>query len=394
MLCESLQVQLTHAMDGSSQVVASQPPLPWQTPKRKHGEMDNNALPSFQPTTAAASSHLYHQHQFSFDPHALPADDGSTSPRSYVTHRFRGLALEGGVGHGGAVVPLEVGSSGSRASLFGMGSLDKAVHDSFGDCEASDDPTAQGLQRKRQKVCDAGLSAGDPLRSGADAVNTHPGGRDGYDSPQAEQERQSSWSSLRFALAEKDGALQSETIADTNGESGQAEQPLTLTSRSKRDRTRLNTTAPRKRAGTPPLTAKTNPAAYSPDASDSDSDSTERVITDPVRASLTWHEDEITIYDPDDSDDDGTGINGIGFKPTPAIAHARWVKRRRQLAEYRKREERDARARRSAARRLCRGSRKRASASPTTAPGLAERKDKVESRHVRFLEERSQIIGI
>ncbi|KAJ4291340.1 hypothetical protein N0V88_006348 [Collariella sp. IMI 366227] len=55
----------------------------------------------------------------------------------------------------------------------------------------------------------------------------------------------------------------------------------------------------------------------------------------------------ITIYDPDDSDDDGTGINGIGFKPTPAIAYSRALRRRQQLAEYKKREEREARARRS-----------------------------------------------
>ncbi len=72
-----------------------------------------------------------------------------------------------------------------------------------------------------------------------------------------------------------------------------------------------------------------------------------RVVVDPLRASLTWQEDEITVYDPNDADDDGTGINGIGFKPTPAIAHARALKRRQQLVEYRKREEREARAWRS-----------------------------------------------
>ncbi|KIH93910.1 hypothetical protein SPBR_06000 [Sporothrix brasiliensis 5110] len=74
---------------------------------------------------------------------------------------------------------------------------------------------------------------------------------------------------------------------------------------------------------------------------------TNRVITDPLRASLTWQDDEITVYDPNDADDDGTGVNGIGFKPTPAMAHARALKRRQQLAAYRRREEREARARRS-----------------------------------------------
>lgn len=102
------------------------------------------------------------------------------------------------------------------------------------------------------------------------------------------------------------------------------------------------------RAGTPPLKLK----MYHPQAArDSDSDDEEIHIVDPVRAALTWHEDEITVYDPDDKDDDGTGINGIGFRPTPAIAHARSLKRRQQITEYRKREESEARARRNQRRR-------------------------------------------
>lgn len=83
-----------------------------------------------------------------------------------------------------------------------------------------------------------------------------------------------------------------------------------------------------------------------PTASTSTSFPTSSTIVDPLRASLTWQESEITIYDPDDSDDDGTGINGIGFKPTPEMEHARRMKRKKQLAEYRKREMGDARARR------------------------------------------------
>lgn len=70
-------------------------------------------------------------------------------------------------------------------------------------------------------------------------------------------------------------------------------------------------------------------------------------IVDPVRAALTWRKDEITVYDPEDKDDDGTGINGIGFRPTPAVAYQRSQKRRQQLVEYKKREENEARARRN-----------------------------------------------
>lgn len=102
----------------------------------------------------------------------------------------------------------------------------------------------------------------------------------------------------------------------------------------------------KKRAGTPPLRFKKgHPHEGLSDADD------EAEIVDPLRASLTWHEDEITIYDPNDKDDDGTGINGIGFKPTPALAHARVMKRRQQMAEYRKREENEARNKRSQRRR-------------------------------------------
>jgi hypothetical protein len=97
---------------------------------------------------------------------------------------------------------------------------------------------------------------------------------------------------------------------------------------------------PRKRMGTPPLTGSTDASAEG---------TTE--IVDPDRAALTWHDDEITGCDPDDPDDDGEGINGIGFKPTPAIAYARMEKRRLQMAEYRNREAREARARRSERRR-------------------------------------------
>ena len=65
-----------------------------------------------------------------------------------------------------------------------------------------------------------------------------------------------------------------------------------------------------------------------------------------------WHESEITGHDPDDPDDDGYGINGIGFKPTSAMAAARTQRRRQQIAEYRSREAKEARQRRSERRRV------------------------------------------
>ncbi|CAN9089820.1 unnamed protein product [Alternaria alternata] len=70
----------------------------------------------------------------------------------------------------------------------------------------------------------------------------------------------------------------------------------------------------------------------------------------PPMSTLTWRDSEITghLVDPStDPDDDGTGLNGIGFRPTPALAYARSQKRRQQLTEWKLRETREARAKRS-----------------------------------------------
>jgi hypothetical protein len=49
---------------------------------------------------------------------------------------------------------------------------------------------------------------------------------------------------------------------------------------------------------------------------------------------------------PTDPNDDGYGINGIGFKPTAAVAWARSQKRQKQVAEWKHREGREAREKR------------------------------------------------
>lgn len=71
----------------------------------------------------------------------------------------------------------------------------------------------------------------------------------------------------------------------------------------------------------------------------------------PPPESLTWHDSEITGHQPDDPHDDGYGINGIGFRPTPAIAYARSQKRAQQILEWKNREAREARQKRSERRR-------------------------------------------
>ena len=98
----------------------------------------------------------------------------------------------------------------------------------------------------------------------------------------------------------------------------------------------------RKRAGTPPVT-KRKMAEHKVEE--------EPEVIDPIRAALTWHEDEITVYDPEDKDDDRRGMDGVGFRPTPAIAYQREQMRRRQLADYKRREENEARTRRNQRRR-------------------------------------------
>lgn len=71
----------------------------------------------------------------------------------------------------------------------------------------------------------------------------------------------------------------------------------------------------------------------------------------PPSPALWWTDTEITGHNPNDPTDDGYGINGVGFLPTPAIANARSERRKRQVAEWKNREARDARQKRSDRRR-------------------------------------------
>ncbi|KAI4116758.1 MAG: hypothetical protein LQ345_002873 [Seirophora villosa] len=101
----------------------------------------------------------------------------------------------------------------------------------------------------------------------------------------------------------------------------------------------------------------------------------------PPPLNLWWADAEITGHDPTDPADDGYGINGVGFLPTPAIARARAEGRKRQVAEWKNREARDARQRRSEARR--RREQEMHSQSRTASEGdLGGR----QQRRVRFLE--------
>jgi hypothetical protein len=260
------------------------------TPKRKRGE-----------DTALAPI------KFSFDLAAgIAPEDGSNSPSSKVTHKFFGLALEGGV--------ATAEDHGDGAETLAKRQKPDAVMEDV----------AESVVAVKN---DAGLLVPQP------------------DIPQAS--------------------------------SGSLQQSYPSINRLSESKSR------KKRAGTPPLRFKRNPVPDEiQDDKDDDGDD-EMEIIDPVRAALTWHEDEITVYDPEDEDDDGLGINGVGFKPTPALAHARSMKRRQQMAEYRKREESDARAKRSL--------RRRAGPAITIAPDPESQES---SRKVRFTEAEHQNIAV
>ena len=98
--------------------------------------------------------------------------------------------------------------------------------------------------------------------------------------------------------------------------------------------------------------------------------------------SLTWHESEITGHDPTDPSDDGYGINGVGFRPTPAIAHARAQKRKQQVAEWKNREAREARQRRSE--RRWKGEKVEGTPVRGTRDGVLQQREQI--RKVRFIE--------
>ena len=117
-------------------------------------------------------------------------------------------------------------------------------------------------------------------------------------------------------------------------------------------------TSPRKRLASPPPplpSPKPSSASKKPQRTDSatsslssnqDDTSTYLLSDDPT--SLTWQDDEITGHELDANDpgDDGLGINGIGFRPTPAEAEARSQRRKKQIANWKAQEAKEARQRR------------------------------------------------
>lgn len=277
------------------------------TPKRKRdpqASMLSRTMFSFEPPT-----------QFKTRNMPVPGD-GNNSPRSRVADKFRELALEGGGGvmsTSGAYKPHTAHSDNNAAAL----SPELAVFNGGSTAAQMDFDNEIGT-RKRMRLpafeqrIGLGHDAADPTMVHCLVDSIH--------------------------AAEKSEVLQQADLdPDMMNADGVAGNGLLHKTCPSINRFSDCKSRSRRRGGSPPVSNRKG--AFEARVE-------ETVITDPIRAALTWHEDEITIYDPEDNDDDGTGINGIGFKPTPAIAHARAQKRRQQLAEYRKREESEARAKR------------------------------------------------
>lgn len=302
------------------------------TPKRKRTDLITEQKLAVSPAKVFGKTAV-----FSFEPPGPPSsslDDGSSSPRTKVANKFRDLSL----GSGGGVRL----SSTTHSDLTDSKTIRKedseeqtpfspkklAVFDFNGHSDNHGDKNGMVLDeddgmavRKRIKACDMDTdhSPGVIGDTSADAVGP--------------------------VQIDANGRLTLETAADptmlrvtqTGGVDGLKKSYPSIN--------RLSDTKSRsRRRGTPPISAARRKTKESVAEE-------EPVVVDPVRAALTWHEDEITVYDAEDKDDDGTGLNGIGFRPSAAVAYQRAQQRKKQLSDYKKREESEARALRNQKRR-------------------------------------------
>ncbi|TLS27685.1 hypothetical protein PpBr36_04314 [Pyricularia pennisetigena] len=330
------------------------------SPKRKR---DHLSLDS-----GSHTPRLQHQtSKFSFELPAQDCEDGSSSPRSKVARKFQGLAL------GVVATDSGAGTFASSSKPFDAdstsGAAKRSANDSLGSSEDMHYVSVKGQAddgssiRKRLKLPDPTETSprnNDAAQAGASLIHMSS-----VFTPILDKSPENQPNS---PAGDSSATDPTRIVGAAGGKAPQSKAGSGISVFKGRDQ----------RAGPPSVAAKTSGDGTATEDSDMD-------VVDPVRAALTWHEDEITVYDPNDEDDDGVGINGIGFRPTPAIAHARSMKRRQQLAEYKKREEREARARRNLRRRT---SPKSSSEAAKVSDCDAKRSHSSEppARRVRFTE--------
>ncbi|KAK7954096.1 hypothetical protein PG988_014790 [Apiospora saccharicola] len=322
-------------MTGSGTPLGSQ-----ATPKRKRDDVINEQRLASAATTTTSGYPYITRMIFSFEAPNLPPsepEDGNSSPRTKVAHQFRDLALvESGGGVSASTQPSSMASAG--------GSENGKSNDS----SSSASPTA-----KQSDLQQPGQTRFAPKSE----VFDFDGARDtGNSSTGSSNDKQMDLDDdgdatlrKRVKLPDCDTIAAFGTTSNTNADPAG---PIGIDSDGRLSfqgvdpgivKAKYGITQ-QKKARIPPFSSSRRKAVET-------SIEQETTVVDPIRASLTWHEDEITVYDAEDKDDDGTGLNGIGFKPTAAAAYARAQKRRQQLSEYKKREESEARARRNQKRR-------------------------------------------
>lgn len=357
----------------------------FSTPKRKRTDAAGDDVPS------QINIH------FSFDASQGLLSEGGDSPRTKVAHRFRGLALaDSGGGAAAADGPLhDTESEPGRHTTYGDSSHEMEVDEDESKMRKRSkltppSVTSDGSPRLKHQTVPIAQPQHQPLPQPLPLLSAK---RDEIPEtpavtkiePQAAAVTESGTfpqgdGRVLFNLSVPIGQPTAESappLAPAPVKAAPSKQPKQSSAANNRALESLKSKG-RRRSGTPPLVASASKLASADQQQPGDAAAE---VIDPIRAALTWHEDEITVYDPDDEDDDGVGINGIGFKPTPAIAYARTMKRKQQLAEYKKREEREARARRSSRRR----------GSPDRAPKM-QRKESAGSenaRKVRFTDSES-----
>ncbi|TLD09410.1 uncharacterized protein PgNI_07093 [Pyricularia grisea] len=296
------------------------------SPKRKRDQLSLDSRPH-TPTLQNQTSN------FSFELPAKDCEDGNSSPRSKVARKFQGLALgvvatDSGAGTlASSSKPLDADSTSGTAKHSADESFGSSKDMNYISFEGqADDGSTMRRRLKLPDTTETTPRKHDVALAGASVIHT---------------------SSVFAPILDKspeNKVNSSATDSSTTDPTKIAEVSGSMAHQIKAGPGNSLFKGHRHRVGPPLVGAKTSGDGNATEDSD-------MAVVDPVRAALTWHEDEITIYDPNDEDDDGVGINGIGFRPTAAIAHARSMKRRQQLAEYKKREEREARARRTLRRR-------------------------------------------
>lgn len=225
--------------------------------------------------------------------------DGNGSPRTKIVDRFQDLDLEAP-----AIERLETGES--------VGSPRKRL-------------------RRHPKVLDGGLPHDSAVPTVAEAEQTGPLGEIG-ETPNCHDHRDPKELTSSSRSPSPTASPLSPTAPATGRPADETDD-------------RLHPRAPSSSPTSPK--ALVHPPHHSSSVSRTPAPSPPKGSPPPRTSPHHWHDTEITGHTIDSgSDDDGEGINGIGFKPTPAIAWDRQQRRARQVREWRVREEREERDRR------------------------------------------------